>query len=146
MTFDRPEKLRCRRGLVFRDRRGLPAKRVSLERAARQFGQMLHWARRNGICVVTDAGKPAFFLIRVENAALIRWIYATIAVATARQRNPGGIFTLADEIFDSPSKTDQWLVSRLRNSADEKPGDILTRDEVNEIQILLRKIQHGFVA
>lgn len=87
MTFDFPKKVDRRRRPIIRDRRGLPAKQVSLQHAGRRFGLLMHWAQRNGICVITEAGKPVLVLIALNHdEALTGLIYSTIAVTDARRQ------------------------------------------------------------
>ncbi len=147
MTFALGKKVRRRRHLVIWDRRGLPARQISAQHAGRRFDQLLYWAKQNGQCVITEAGRPACVLLSVKAYSELIWrVFATSIVAAERLRNPGGIFTLADEVFRSAYMTDLWMVSRLRSSGEGGPGNMLTPEEVEEIQSILHKTQHGFGA
>lgn len=148
MTFTFPQKAGRRRRLIIRDRRGLPAKQVSLQHAGRCFDLLMYWAQRNGICVITEAGKPVVVLIALDHdKALTALIYATIAVAAARRRNPGGVFTLADEVFGSRARTDWWMAQEIWSLAGNRPVDKLATDRgVEEVLNILHRIQHGTFA
>ena len=148
MTFDFPKKTGRRRRLIIRDRRGLPARQVSLQRAGRHFGLLMYWAKRNGICVIAEAGKPVLVLIALNNdKALMGLIYATIAVAAARRRNPGGVFTLADEVLGSSARTDWWMAQETWSLAGMRPVDKLATEQgVEEVLNILHRVQHGLFA
>lgn len=145
MTFDFSDKGRHRRLRTIRDRRGLPAKRIPAARAARHFGQIMYWVKCNGTCVITEGGRPAAVLINPDHdPELTALIYARVAVAVARRRNPGGTFTLADEVFGSRACADWWMGRRTWDLAGDAPVHRLSTDHgVAEVLALLHRIQHG---
>lgn len=135
---------RHRRHPNIRNYRGLPAKSISIEGASRRLGQVLHRVRHNGICVVTQAGAPVAIVIGAEDTALTASIFAAMAVAAARRRNPSGVFTLADEVFESPAGVDRWMARKNWSLASMRPVDKLTTSAgVEEIVFLLHRIEHG---
>ena len=108
---------------------------------------MLHWAKRNSLCLITDGGKPACVLLSVEAyEELTGGIYVPLVVAAERKRNPNGIFTLADEILGDAKLTDRWIASRLWSFAGGQPENQFAPEEVEKIRSTLHKTQHGFVA
>ena len=147
MTYGfRKKRLRRRRLINIRDRRGLPAKRVPLERGGRQFWLMMYLAKRNGICVVTEAGKPACVFISGENNALVGQVYAAMAVKAARRRNPQGVFTYADEILGAVG-TDRWMTSENFSLDGRRPVEYLTTDAgVKLVLKILYRIGDGTFA
>ena len=147
MTHPRLRKLRRRRPIIW-DHRGLPVKHVSASHAGRHFDLILYWAKRNGLCVITEAEKPTFVVLSLDrNPGLLERIDAITAVAMARRRNPGGIFTLADELFGARVESDRWMATKIWNSAGRRPVDMLaTGDGVEKVRNLLDKVRHGFVA
>jgi len=142
-----PRKPRRRPRIVW-DHRGLPAKRISAKRAGRHFGLLMHWVRRNGICVLTEGGKPTHVLLKPDtNPILTRLIYATVAVAAARKRNPGGVFTLADEVFGTRARTDLWMAQEIPRLAGKRPVEALaTATGPEKVLNILHQIQHGIIA
>jgi hypothetical protein len=139
------EKKRRRRQIIILDWRGLPARHVPVERAARHFGQLVYWVRRNGICVITENGKPAYVLLSPHHY-LVRTglVFAAASVAAVRRRNPGGVFTLADQVFGSRARANLWMVQKNWSLGDQRPLDKLaTPDGVAEVQTLLHRIEHG---
>ncbi len=146
MTIGRLRKLRRRRLIVW-DRRGLPARHVSVKRAGRHFGLLLYWVRQNGICVITEGGKPAAVIVSPDNTELIDLIYATVGVAAARRRDPSGVFTFADKVFGTCDRADRWMASEIWSLGGRRPVDLLgTEEGVSEVLNLLGCIEHGLFA
>ncbi|GAC1643252.1 MAG: hypothetical protein NVS9B11_12560 [Candidatus Dormibacteraceae bacterium] len=148
MSRGRARRVRRRRGRIIRDQRGLPARRMPAHRAGRGFAQLLYWAKRNGISVITEAGKPAYVLLSPERYdALVRGLGATMAVAAVRARNPGGLFTLADEVFGTGPLADTWMTQGNERLAGRRPVDLLdTTQGREEVRNILQRILQGMFA
>ncbi len=147
MSVRRVRKLRRRRRVIW-DRRGLPARRLSAERGGRGFGQALYWAARNGICVITRAGKLAAVLLGpAGDPKPPKGIKNITPITAARRRDPDGIFILADQIFGSRHDTDKWMVLWIWGRAGIRPVDKLgTPEGVEEIRGFLHALQRGSFA
>lgn len=145
MTRVRKQRQKRRRGGVIRDRKGLPARRMPAYLAGRGFGQLLYWVRRNGICVITDDGEPAYVLLSPERYdTLAGGMGAGIAVAAVRARDPGRLFTLADKVFGTEPLADTWMTLDNENLGGRRPVDLLgTRQGRKAVRNILRRIQYG---
>lgn len=108
----------------------------------------MYWVKCNGICVLTEAGKPAFVLVDPRRyAALSERVGAIVAVAAARARNPGGLFTLADEVFGTHVLADWWMAQENGSLAGMRPVEKLSTEQgLEEVLDVLRRIQHGMFA
>ena len=70
--------------------------------------------------------------------------YAAVEVAAARRRNPGGTFTLGDQLFGDQSRTDRWMAQEINSLASKRPVDWLATSEgIDEVLNLLNRIVHG---
>lgn len=137
--IQRPRKKLRRRPRIYRDIRGLPAKHVDVRKVGRCIDLLLYWARQNGISVVTDAQKPVYVILGEEgNPGMLDHIKTTKAVEAARRRNPGGVFTLAEEVFGTRRLADLWMRTRLIALSDRRPVDLLdTGDGIGEVLAVL---------
>lgn len=135
-----------RRGWTIRDHRGLPAKQLDVQHAVRRFHLLQHWAKKNGISIITEAGRPVLVLFGGKaNPGLLDRVETIKATEAARRRNPHGVFALADEVFGSRWRADQWMRERIVGLDYRRPVDLLvTAEGVEEVLALLNRIVHGF--
>lgn len=141
----RTERKVRRRRLIVRDNRGLPARQMDIQHVKRRYRLLLHWAEKNGISVIKEAGQPAMVMLGVKaNPGLLERLEAIKATEAARRRNPRGVFDLADEVFGARWRADQWMQERMVVLGDRRPIDLpVTAEDVEEVLALLNRIIHG---
>ena len=86
-------------------------------------------------------------MVGVYDETLLKVISVAVRVSVARRRNPGGVFTRADSLFESAERTDRWMAEELWFLKNRRPVDLL-EDKEGLILVLdtLSRIAYGVYA
>ncbi|HZR34081.1 MAG TPA: MbcA/ParS/Xre antitoxin family protein [Nevskia sp.] len=144
MRTRQPRRPQRTRGRLIRDGRGLPARRVPLQLALRRFGSMLYCVQRSGVFVLTKTGWPDVVLVGIDNPLLPAVFRLAVALGQARQRDPGGVFTLADQVLGSVALANFWMCEKSASLGGVRPIELLDDDEnVQQVLDALNRIAQG---
>ena len=138
---------RKRRPPTIKDFRGLPARRIPVKQGGRQFESMMRTVRKKGVCTITERGKVTAVVLHAEYYWRLSLGRTLALLSAARRRNNNGIFTLADEVFESPDNANRWMMQSLPLLGGRRPLDMLATERgVQEVRDELTRIQHGIFA
>jgi hypothetical protein len=136
---------RVRRAMI-KNNRGLPARRIPEHRAPKVFGLILYSLQRTGVCVITRGARPYAVLLRPDDPR-VSGVFAMADVAAARRRNPGGVFTVADRVFESPQNADRWMAQPVWSLGNVRPVNLLESEGgIRSVLYVLNCIEHGHFA